>query len=371
MVEGIASPDLFRKRTRNLLMTKFISPLIALFLATATGFAADTIVLKNGDVLTGTILKQTSDAVYFKSSAFGSVSVNTRDIAELRIRAEELGEITVPATALEPATPEPEKVVAPQVARQNATTPPQAKKEPKKMKQWTGQAGLAIAMRESNTLRRSGDKVVEKQESFESYRLYGNVNWKSESERNDLRWDWTYRYSSSDIRKTDDFMNLTQKYKHTFVDNNYFASAKTVFQRDYRRKIESEFLQTAEMGIKWFNRPKLQLSTSAGGGYHTYERLVYNGSTGNNDQMVVSQPKFIFDQSLRWQMVNSLTLIQKYTHLGDLTNYHFLFSAGVENKLVRDLFLRVEYRLDRDTEVSYDDRGYYDKALLTSVLYKF
>ena len=45
--------------------------------------------------------------------------------------------------------------------------------------------------------------------------------------------------------------------------------------------------------------------------------------------------------------------------------------AGLENKLIRDLFLRLEYRLDRDTEVFYNDRAYYDKALLTSLLYKF
>ena len=70
-------------------------------------------------------------------------------------------------------------------------------------------------------------------------------------------------------------------------------------------------------------------------------------------------------------MTDPLTLIQKYTHLGNLTNYHFIFMAGLENKLIRDLFLRLEYRLDRDTEVFYNDRAYYDKALLTSLLYKF
>ncbi len=91
--------------------------------------------------------------------------------------------------------------------------------------------------------------------------------------------------------------------------------------------------------------------------------------TGNPEK--TSEPKFIFDESLEWTLVNSLTLFQKYTHLGDLENYHFIFSSGLENKLIRDLFLRLEYRIDSDTETAYDDNGYYDKALLTSLLYKF
>ncbi len=70
-------------------------------------------------------------------------------------------------------------------------------------------------------------------------------------------------------------------------------------------------------------------------------------------------------------MINSMTLFQEYTHLGNLEKYHFVFSSGLENKLIRNIFLRLEYRLDRDTETSYDDRGYYDKALLTSLFYEF
>ena len=144
-----------------------------------------------------------------------------------------------------------------------------------------------------------------------------------------------------------------------------------MYQQDYRREIEHEYLQTAEMGIKWVSLKNFNLSTSIGGGYHRYDRITYNHATNADEVVTRNQPKFIFDESLRWQIISSLTLIQKYTHLGDLTDYHFVFTAGLENKLIRDVFLRLEYRLDRDTEVFYDDRGYYDKALLTSVLYKF
>jgi hypothetical protein len=333
-------------------MKSLLCHLLTLLCITTAALAEDTIVFKNGDMLSGTILKQDAEHVYFKSGSFGTVSLSTRDIAEIRIATRELGEVAVPPEAI--TTPEP---TAP--AAQPAVAAPTA--QPKQKSKWSGQAGLAIALRESNTLRRSGENLVERNEEFESYRVYGNVKWKGD--KNNLKWDWTYRYSRTDVRKNDDFLNLTQNYQHDFT-KKFYAGAKTVYQEDFRRGIESEYLQTAEVGIKWINRPpKLQFSTSVGGGYHKYDRIQAEYSD--------AQGKFIFDESLRWQMINSLTLFQKYTHLGNLEKYHFIFTSGLENKLIQDLFLRLEYRLDRDTEVNYSDKSYYDKALLTSVLYKF
>jgi hypothetical protein len=332
--------------------------LIPLLFAAAIGYAQDTVVLNNGDILTGKILEQTADHIYFKSTAFGSVSLNPKDIAEIRINIEELGEFTVPTEVISPDKPVVESPVVPKVAKK--THSPKAKTKATKMKQWSGQAGLAVALRESNTLRRQGDKLVEKDEEFESYRVYGNVKWKGEI--NKLDWNWTYRYSRTDVRVNDDFLNLTQNYQHDF-SKKYYAAAKSLYQRDFRRGIENEYLQTAELGVKWFESPKFKFSTSVGAGYHNYERLQNKYSD--------AKTKFILEESIRWQMINSLTLFQKYSHLGDVKDYHFVFTSGLENKLIRDVFLRLEYRLDRDTEVNYDDKSYYDKALLTSLLYKF
>ncbi len=311
--------------------------------------------LNNGDVLTGTILEQTTEHVYFKSSAFGSVSLNPRDIAEIRIQLEELGEVAIPSEPVEKTNNVPLVASKPKPPKNNPK-----ETDIKKKKQWSGQAGLAVALRESNTLRRNGDNLIEKDEEFESYRVYGNVKWKGV--QNKLDWNWNYRYSKTDVRKNDDFLNLTQNYQHDFT-KKYFGVAKSLYQRDFRRGIENEYLQTAQLGIKWFKNPKFKFSTSIGAGYHTYERL--------EDVYSDAKTKFILEESIRWQMIDSLTLFQKYSHLGDLDTFHFVFTSGLENKLIRDVFLRLEYRLDRDTEVNYDDRGYYDKALLTSLLYKF
>jgi hypothetical protein len=346
-------------------MTKRTPGSIVFIVLALTGyaFAQDTILLNNGDILTGKILQQNVDSVYFKSSAFGSVSLQAKDIREIRFETEGLGEVVVPADAVPvepapPAAPDPSRFVGPLPASSELN-------ETQKESKWTGQAGLSIARRESTQSDFNGETGTDK---YETYRVYGNVDW--QSEKNKLRWDWTYRYTKDEIQTQDDYLNLTQQYSHDF-SNRYFATAKSMYQRDYRRQIENEYLQTAEIGIKWFDADAFKFSTSAGGGYHTYDRNKQTGSTLANENLSVEEAKFIFDQSLRWQVTDPLTLIQKYTHLGNLTNYHFVFIAGLENKLIRDLFLRFEYRLDRDTEVFYNDRAYYDKALLTSLLYKF
>ena len=330
-------------------MKKHIPYLFGALLATTTVFAQDTIVFKNGDVLTGEIIKQDAERVYFETGSFGSVDLNTADIAEIRIKSPEIGEVIIPVEAIVPEI-EPVPKPTPPAA------PPAEKKKPSK---WTGQAGLQVAMREKTYSNATG---TYKEEEYQTYRIYGHINWKGT--KNNLNWKWTYRYSEDETRTRDDFLNLTQKYNHTLKDG-YYAEAKTVYQQDYNRRIDHEYLQTAEIGKKWFQRPKFKFSTSVGGGYHKYERSQGGTST------ITSEPKFIFDESIEWTMINSLTLFQKYTHLGDFDKYHFIFTCGLENKLIRDVFLRIEYRLDRDTETTYDDRAYYDKALLTSILYKF
>lgn len=341
-------------------MIKKTSEYIVFLLLALAGFtwAQDTILLNNGDLLTGKVLQQNADGVYFKSSTFGSVNLLTEDIREIRFESPDSVEAAAPRDAVStgrPDAPDSSRFVGPLPA-------PSMRHDTAKESKWAGQAGLSIAMRESTQSDLNG---VTGTDEFETYRIYGNVDWKSG--KNKLRWDGTYRYTRDEIRTQDDYLNLTQQYSHDF-SKSYFTTAKTMYQRDYRRRIENEFLQTAELGIRWFDAERFKFSTSAGGGYHAYDR---NKQSGDDEPLSIEEPKFIFDQSLHWRVTDPLTLIQKYTHLGNLTNYHFVFIAGLENKLIRDLFLRLEYRLDRDTEVFYNDRGYYDKALLTSLLYKF
>jgi opacity protein-like surface antigen len=329
-------------------MKRFPFYLILALIATTTAYAEDTIVFKNGDVLTGQVISRDDNSIRFSSDSLGELNLDTSTVSEIISPPTESTD-----AAAQSATTSPTDESAPSIVQAESIEAAEEKS------QWSGQAGLAIAMREKTDLIASGVAI---EDSFETYRVYGNVDWAGE--RNSLRWNWTYRYAEDETRKRDDFLNLTQRYNRNF-HNGFYTEAKTVYQKDYNRNIDNEFLQTAEIGRKWFQQSRIRVSTSAGGGYHAYER------TGPGEGARIDEPKFIFDESLEWDMVNTLTLFQKYTHLGNLDEYHFLFSFGLENKLIKELFLRLEYRIDRDTDIAYDGNGFTDKAFLTSLLYKF
>ncbi len=324
---------------------RLLQPIILFLCAAASVFAQDTVVFKNGDILTGKIIEQTETTLLFKSASFGTVELQKNSITKI--------------TPEEEKAPQPTpKPVAPQKA---------PKKAPAKAKSpWSGQAGVQIAVRERSNLDENGDSTST--DEFESYKVYGHVKWAQK--KNSLKWSWTYRYSETDGVLKDDYFNLTQDYRRT-ISPRYFANAKTMYQRDVKRNVENEYLQTAALGVKWLDRKTLKLSSSSGIAYHQYE--IAQSDTD------VDEGTFIFDESFRWTVIDSLTLFQKFTHLGDLESYHWVFTSGVENKLIHNLFVKMEYKIDKDTGVKYSNSGsytgssknYYDKALLTSILYKF
>ena len=115
----------------------------------------------------------------------------------------------------------------------------------------------------------------------------------------------------------------------------------------------------------------MTFSTSVGVAYHRYLRTVVNSDNAENIDRDVELPKGVFTENFRWEIIDDLALIQQYKHQGDLSNYQFSFKAGVENKMISNLFLKLEYKIEEDTEVSYDDKGYYNRSLLASIVYKF
>ena len=46
-------------------------------------------------------------------------------------------------------------------------------------------------------------------------------------------------------------------------------------------------------------------------------------------------------------------------------------SLSLENRLIKELFIKIEYKIEEDTEVNYDDKGFYNRSLIVSLLQKF
>lgn len=348
-------------------MRIFSIQLILLTLIIHTTCAQDIIEFKNGDIITGRIIEKNTKHVHFKSAMLGPITLNTDDISKIQSPPQEKSELdslldSMASSKINSTTQQPNMPRPLVIAKQILLPAPAPQK--KRKKHWSGQTGLSIAIRETT----QEDPNSYYQDDIGVYNFYGHIDWKGE--QNKFRWKWTYRYSEDEDEKRDDYLNLSQNYTYTFKTHTYlFASAKTEYQRNYKRLIENEYLQTAEFGINWFKKnSKVNLKTAMGGGYHQYDRFTNQDRTTLNSY---NKPKLNFNEKFSWNLVNSLKLIQSYAHLGDFNKYHFNFSAGLENKLINELFVRIEYKIDKDNDFNSEDRIYTDKALLTSLLYKF
>lgn len=321
---------------------RFLHFIPALFCMVVSGVAQDTIVFNNGDTLSGNIIEQNDEQISFISSALGTVTLPTTTIAEIRLHLEDLGEVTVPAEAIQPPPPAPAPLPAP--------TPP-----PKTPSKWSGQAGLTIYMQ---TIQH-GEAIAQDHEVYET-----NGHLKRDNPKNSLRWDWTYIHKEDQFRTYQNEIQLLQTYNHHLRDG-YYAEAKTAYRR--RISVQNEFLQTAELGKKWFDKPKFKLSTSIGGGYNQYE---INGDS-------TKHPNLIIDEKMRWQVSNSLTLIQEFLHMrtftrdGETEKSDTNFVGGLENKLVFNLFLRLEYRRVQNIIAKSSAGNKYEEKLLSSLIYRF
>jgi hypothetical protein len=299
---------------------------------------AETIVFKNGDKLSGQIIEQNTTNLTFQAPAFGSVNLDRNAIAEILAD-----------------TPPAEQSPPPQKTGVTATGG-----------KWSGDTSISITFRESSNLDENGQ--ITDVYKWEYYNLGASLRWKSG--KNLFDWSSRYRYTQRNEDVHDDFFNLTQQYTYNFSPT-YFARIKTLYQEDYRRKIKREQLQTAELGVNWINTEKLKLATSAGAAYHSYTRTDRSIAAGTNGPFSFSGGKFSFDQSFRWQANGTVALFEQFTHLGDLTAYHRFFKGGIESKLVKNLILQLAYSIERETDIAYDDRAYYDTKMLTSLRYKF
>jgi len=298
----------------------------------------ETIVFKNGDKLSGQIIEQSNTNITIQTTALGRVNLDIQTVSEI------LEDTTS-------AKPEP--------AHKKAGGKPADGK-------WSGDTSISITFRESSNLDENGQ--ITDVYKWEYYNLGASLQW--EKGKNLLHWSSRYRYTQRDEDLHDDYFNLTQMYTYNF-SSVYYARIKALYQEDYRRKIEHEQLQTAELGINWINTEKLKLATSAGAAYHNYTRTDRAIPTGQTEPPSFSGGKFSFDQSFRWQANGTVALFEQFTHLGNLTTYHRFFKGGIESKLVKNLILQLAYSIERETDLSYNDRAYYDTKMLTSLRYKF
>ena len=183
---------------------------------------SETINFKNGDKISGTVVDRTNDLIVLNNEFVGII-----------------------------------KIPSNQIKKQINTT--------KKKTPWSGQISASVLTRDSNTLQKKyNDTVTEKSQLIDDIKLQAQTSYKKENY--ELKWASKYRFYRTDIlgniRIIDDLFNISQEYKFLFSEKSYYFFSRSLYQQDYRRAIDHEFLQTAEIGFDIIKERNMIFSTS-------------------------------------------------------------------------------------------------------------
>jgi putative salt-induced outer membrane protein YdiY len=318
----------------------FISVLLTGFLSAE---ADSVLVLSNGDRLKGTVIREENGTVHFSSDVLGKMTLQKNQVKE----------IIDPSAKAKPAPPKsapPKAAAAPAVKKAQAL--------PKKPKRWSGNAGVALHTRHAEYERRAGSNLRRHERDTDYLRLTGKVKW--DKERHHLEWNASYVYSMLNEKKDTDLYNWSQRYRCDLTDD-WFGQSETSYEHNYLRILSKEIQQFTGIGWRPVKEPLLTLDLVPGVNYY------YRDQTGEQTEGVTPG----FRQNLTSKISKDLTLFQGFSYTGYDERYYYKFNAGLNNRLVKNLSLRVEYQYEVDANVKEGTDPFTQRQLVSSIQYRF
>jgi len=330
--------------------------ILCVLLCPAAAFA-DEVFFKNGDHLTGTIVRLTDSKLVLKSKLVGEVTINLSDVrtfsseAPLEIHlkdgtvlhqpvaAGEPNQFTI--TAGEPLRPQPFTLA--QVASIN----PPPKPEPK----WTGSVSGAVGLTSGNT----------KTES-----ITGSVNATRRSERDriiagaDTAVSRQEDPDTGDKNTTENWWRAKAQYDYFFT-KRFFGFGNVRYEKDAIAELERRIVIGGGAGYQWIETERTSFSTGVGLAslYEKFETV----SESNSELSL--QAGYNLNKTLgkNLKFLHELTY---YPSLDEFSDYFLTTSAELRATMVKNLFASFKVIFDYDATPA-PDRGSTDVKYLLGV----
>lgn len=315
------------------------------------------LVLSNGDRLKGSAAREENGVVHFKSDVLG----------EMKLQKKQVKQIITPSAKAAPAQPKPAVVPvakkepvepAPKTAAVKAPPKKVAKAQPKKPKRWSGNVGVSVNQRHAEYEQRAGANLRRYERDTDYLRMTSKVKW--DKEKHHLEWNGSYVYSMQNEKKNADLYNLNQRYRCDLTDE-WFGQSETSYEHNYLRILSKEVQQFS--GIGWYpvKTPKLTLDLVPGVNYY------YRDQADESSEGVTPG----FQQNLTSKVSKDLTLFQGFAYTGYSDQYYYKFNAGLNNRLIKNLSLRLEYKYEVDANVDEGTDPFTQRQLVSSIQYRF
>ncbi len=313
---------------------------VILILAFACSSAADEVIFKNGDRLTGTILHLADEHLTIDSWSAGEVTVETAKVRtistetpiEIHFRDGTVVSQQVSASDEGRFAIEREGVLEPQVfaiADVVAINPPE-----KPRAKWTGNVTAGLTLTRSNT-------------DTESASLSAHLVRKSDADR--ITFDAALLHGrredadTSDWITTEDSRVAEAKYDY-FLSPRLFAYANTRIEKDSIQDLDLRLIAGAGLGREWIQRDDLSFRTEGG---LAWLREDFADETDANEQVTA---RIAYHVAKRFnEKVELLHELAWYPAIEDLGDYFLNTEFNVRVSLTDVLFTDFKVIFDYDS----------------------
>jgi putative salt-induced outer membrane protein YdiY len=305
-----------------------VSAALCLSLLTAV-VQADEVYLRNGDRLTGTLVRLTDGKLVFKADATGEVTVALADIQTFSTTAP--GEVHLkdgtvlnqPVMAAEAGTFAIDTGTALraqtfQLADLAAINPP-----PKPAPKWTGSLSAGFTATSGNA-------------STEAVNASVSVARRSEKDRTTAGADYAKGKQedpdTGEKRTTEDWWRAKAEYDY-FFSKKFFGFINGSYEKDSIAQLDRRVVVGGGGGYQWIESPKTNFYTSVGLA-SLYEK--FDNATDSNSELS-AQAGYSFDHQLNGS-VKFLHDLTYYPALSSFSDYYLTTTAEIRASLTKSMF---------------------------------
>ncbi len=335
-----------------------IVPVVILCIWLCSGILwADEVRFKNGDRLTGEIVRVTEGKMVLKSKVAGELTLNMADIqtfsseAPIEIHLKDGTVLHQPVTAAEPnqfsiTTGEPLKPQTFSFAQVESINPP-----PKPAPKWTGSITGSVASTSGNTSAESVSASVSATRRSEQDRIIFGADYaKSDCEDPDTGEDET----------TEDWWRANAQYDYFFT-KQFFAFVNARYERDAIADLERRIVVGGGEGVQWVETDDLAFSTGFGLA-SLYEKFE-DEEDGNSELSLQAGYNLNKKLGKNMRFLHDLTY---YPSLEKFSDYFLTTTGELRASLTKTMFANFKVIFNFDSTPA-PDRGSTDVKYLLGV----
>jgi putative salt-induced outer membrane protein YdiY len=318
---------------------------------------ADQVFLKNGDRLTGQIVRMTDGKLIFLSQVLGEVTVNLTDIQTfssnepVEVHLKDGTVLRQPVAAAEPnefalktAAPlQPQKF--PLVAVASINPPPAPK--PK----WTGSISGSVGLTTGNTEASSVTGSVSLSRRSEQDRITAGADVAKVSQTD---------RDTGESDTTESWWRIRGQYDYFFT-KKFFGFGNGRYEKDDIARLERRVVVGGGGGYQWIENDITTFSTNLGLA-SVFEKYKFQGDTNNQLSL---QAGYVFSRQL-WKNTKFLHDLTYFPSFDDFSDYFLTSTAELRTNLTKTMFANFKVIFNYDATPALD-RGKSDTKYLLGV----